>query len=67
MIGGTSIAGGRGSPLAALTGAVLIGVILNGMILVGVPGLWQSAVLGALILLAVSTDALRRRLVGRRA
>jgi ribose/xylose/arabinose/galactoside ABC-type transport system permease subunit len=67
VIGGTSIAGGRGSPLAALTGAVLIGVILNGMILVGVPGLWQSAVLGALILLAVSTDALRRRLVGRRA
>jgi ribose/xylose/arabinose/galactoside ABC-type transport system permease subunit len=64
VIGGTSIAGGRGSPLAALTGAVLIGVILNGMILVGVPGLWQSAVLGALILLAVSTDALRRRLVG---
>ena len=64
VIGGTSIAGGRGSPLAALTGAVLIGVILNGMILVGVPGLWQSAVLGALILLAVCTDALRRRYLG---
>jgi predicted ABC-type sugar transport system permease subunit len=46
---------------------VLIGVILNGMILVGVPGLWQSAVLGALILLAVSTDALRRRYLGARA
>ena len=64
VIGGTSIAGGRGSPLAALTGAVLIGVILNGMILVGVPGLWQSAVLGALILLAVCTDAVRRRYLG---
>ncbi len=64
VIGGTSISGGRGSPLAALTGAVLIGVILNGLILLGVPGIWQDAVLGGLILLAVATDVLRRRLVG---
>jgi ribose/xylose/arabinose/galactoside ABC-type transport system permease subunit len=64
VIGGTSISGGRGSALAALTGAVLIGVILNGLILLGVPGIWQDAVLGALILLAVATDVLRRRLLG---
>ena len=63
VIGGTSISGGRGSSLAALTGAVLIGVILNGLVLLGVPGIWQQAVLGALILLAVATDVLRRRLV----
>ena len=67
VIGGTSIAGGRGSALAALTGAMLIGVILNGLILLGVPGIWQDAVLGGLILLAVATDVLRRRLVGDRA
>jgi ribose/xylose/arabinose/galactoside ABC-type transport system permease subunit len=67
VIGGTSISGGRGSALAALTGAVLIGVILNGLILLGVPGTWQQAVLGALILLAVATDVLRRRLVGDKA
>ena len=64
VIGGTSISGGRGSTLAALTGAVLIGVILNGLILLGVPGIWQDAVLGALILPAVATDVLRRRLLG---
>ncbi|MGH3086222.1 MAG: ABC transporter permease [Rubrobacteraceae bacterium] len=64
VIGGTSISGGRGSALAALTGAVLIGVILNGMVLLGIPGVWQDAVLGALILLAVSTDVLRRKLLG---
>jgi ribose/xylose/arabinose/galactoside ABC-type transport system permease subunit len=64
VIGGTSISGGRGSTLAALTGAVLIGVILNGLILLGVPGIWQDAVLGSLILLAVATDVLRRRLLG---
>jgi ribose/xylose/arabinose/galactoside ABC-type transport system permease subunit len=67
VIGGTSISGGRGSSLAALTGAVLIGVILNGLILLGVPGIWQDAVLGGLILLAVTTDVLRRRLVGEKA
>jgi ribose/xylose/arabinose/galactoside ABC-type transport system permease subunit len=67
VIGGTSISGGRGSSLAALTGAVLIGVILNGLILLGVPGIWQDAVLGGLILLAVATDVLRRRLIGDKA
>ena len=67
VIGGTSIAGGRGSALAALTGALLIGVILNGLILLGVPSIWQDAVLGGLILLAVATDVLRRRLVGDKA
>ncbi len=64
VIGGTSIAGGRGSTLAALVGAVLIGTILNGMILVGVPGVWQDGVLGALILLAITGDVLRRRVLG---
>lgn len=67
VIGGTSISGGRGSSLAALTGAILIGVILNGLVLIGVPGIWQQAVLGALILLAVTTDVLRRRLLGEAA
>jgi len=36
-------------------------------VLLGVPGIWQQAVLGALILLAVSTDVLRRRLLGDKA
>ena len=67
VIGGTSISGGRGSSLAALTGAVLIGVILNGLVLLGVPGIWQDAVLGGLILRAVTTDVVRRRLVGDKA
>ena len=43
---------------------MLIGVILNGLVLLGVPGIWQDAVLGGLILLAITTDVLRRRLVG---
>jgi ribose/xylose/arabinose/galactoside ABC-type transport system permease subunit len=67
VVGGTSIAGGRGSSLAAMTGAVLIGVILNGMVLLGVPGIWQDVVLGGLILAAITTDAFHRRLLGAKA
>ena len=63
VIGGTSIAGGRGSTLAALTGTILIGVFLNGLVLLDVPAVWQNVVLGGLILLAVSTDAIRRRVL----
>ena len=63
VIGGTSIAGGRGSTVAALLGAILIGVFLNGLVLLDVPAVWQNVVLGGLILLAVSTDAVRRRVL----
>jgi ribose/xylose/arabinose/galactoside ABC-type transport system permease subunit len=66
VIGGTSIAGGRGSTVAALIGAILIGVFLNGLVLLDVPPVWQNVVLGGLILLAVSTDAVRRRILERR-
>lgn len=63
VIGGTSIAGGRGSNLAPLVGAVLTGVIINGLTLLRVPGTYQDLVLGALVLAAISADALRRRLL----
>jgi ribose/xylose/arabinose/galactoside ABC-type transport system permease subunit len=63
VVGGTSIAGGRGSSLAAVAGAVLIGVMLNGMILMKVPSIWQNVVLGSLILLAVTVDSIRRHIL----
>ncbi|MGI8781639.1 MAG: ABC transporter permease [Solirubrobacteraceae bacterium] len=64
VVGGTSIAGGRGSNLAPIVGAVLIGVILNVLTLLSVTGTYADLVMGALILVAISTDVLRRRLVG---
>jgi ribose/xylose/arabinose/galactoside ABC-type transport system permease subunit len=57
-IGGTSIQGGRGTDLAPLTGALLIGVITNGVVVLGVAGVWFQFVYGALILLAVGRDRL---------
>lgn len=65
VVGGTSITGGRGSTLAPLVGAILIGVILNALTLLSVPPAFIDLFVGALILLAISTDALRRRLLGR--
>ncbi len=64
VVGGTSITGGRGSTVAPLVGAVLIGVILNALTLLGVAGTWQDLVVGALILLAISADVVRRRILG---
>jgi ribose/xylose/arabinose/galactoside ABC-type transport system permease subunit len=57
-IGGTSIQGGRGTDLAPLTGALLIGVITSGVVVLGVAGVWFQFFYGALILLAVARDRL---------
>jgi rhamnose transport system permease protein len=67
VIGGTSIAGGRGSNLAPVVGAVLIGVILNALTLLSVPGTYVDLVMGGLILVAIATDVARRRLLKARA
>lgn len=63
VVGGTSILGGKGSTLAPLIGAVLIGMILNTMVLLSIPGTLVDLVTGALILLAISTDAIRRQVL----
>ena len=55
-IGGTSIRGGRGTDLAPLIGAVFIGVITNGIVILGVPGVWITCAYGACIIAAVARD-----------
>lgn len=67
VLGGTRITGGRGSSLAPVLGAVLVGVILNALTLNAVPATFEQLVLGLLILLAISVDALRERLARGRA
>lgn len=65
VLGGTSITGGRGSTVAPLMGALLIGVILNGLTLVGAPAAFEQLALGLLILFAITVDALRARAATR--
>jgi ribose transport system permease protein len=56
VIGGTSLSGGRGSILGTVQGAIIIGVLNNGLVLLNVSPFWQQVVKGMVILLAVIID-----------
>lgn len=56
VIGGTSLNGGRGSVWGTVIGAVIIGVLNNGLVLLNVSPFWQQVVKGGVILLAVIID-----------
>lgn len=60
VIGGTSLAGGRGSVLGTLIGAFIMSVLANGLRILNVSQEWQTAVTGIIIVLAVYIDILRR-------
>ena len=62
VIGGTSVTGGRGSVIGTLAGVLFMAFMKNGIVLLGIPSLWERAVVGLLIVLSVSIDlALERR------
>jgi ribose/xylose/arabinose/galactoside ABC-type transport system permease subunit len=61
VIGGTSLAGGRGSVIGTLVGVLLIGVINNGLTLLGVNPFWVQFIQGAVIFSAVLLDAASQR------
>ncbi len=56
VIGGTSLSGGRGSIMGTVLGAIIIGVLNNGLVLLNVSPFWQQVVKGGVILLAVIID-----------
>ena len=61
VIGGTSLSGGRGSVLGSLIGALIMAVLTNGLRVLSVAQEWQTVVTGAIIILAVYADMMRRR------
>jgi len=61
VIGGTSLAGGRGTILGTLIGALIMSVLTNGLRILSVTQEWQTVVTGAIIILAVYIDMMRRR------
>ncbi|MEZ7512280.1 ribose ABC transporter permease RbsC [Bacillus pumilus] len=56
VLGGTSLSGGRGRIVGTLIGVLIIGVLNNGMNLLGVSSFYQSVVKGIVILIAVLLD-----------
>jgi ribose transport system permease protein len=65
IIGGASFLGGRGTVLNALIGALMIGVIRNGMNLLNVSAFYQLIAIGVVIVLAVEADVVRTKLEER--
>ena len=61
VIGGGSLRGGEGSVLGTLVGAFIMGLLSNGSDLLGINPYWQQAIIGAVIILAVTFDELRKR------
>lgn len=63
IIGGASLAGGEGTMLGTLIGVFIIGVLRNGLVLLGISPFWQTTIIGFVIILAVGIDKWTR---GRR-
>ncbi len=61
VIGGVATTGGVGSPVGAILGAAIIGIIENIIVLYGVSPYWQSIVSGGIVVVAISFDSVSRR------
>jgi ribose transport system permease protein len=61
VIGGTSLFGGIGTLLGTVFGVFIPAVLQNGFVIVGVQPFWQQVAVGAVLILAVYLDQLRRR------
>jgi ribose/xylose/arabinose/galactoside ABC-type transport system permease subunit len=61
VLGGTSLAGGRGTVGGAVLGAFVIGILNDGMVMMGVSSFWQTVIKGVVIILAVILDQLQNK------
>lgn len=65
VLGGTSLAGGRGSIRGTLIGAFVIGALNDGLVIMGVSSFWQMVIKGAVIVVALIFDQMQARLQER--
>jgi ribose transport system permease protein len=61
VIGGTSLFGGRGTMFGTVVGVFIPVVLASGLVIVGLQSFWQQVVIGAILIIAVYFDQLRRR------
>ncbi len=67
VLGGASLSGGQGTIGGTVLGVLILGVLQDGLTLNNVPSAWQTVAQGALLIIAVSFDEIRRRLRNSRA
>ena len=65
VIGGTSMNGGKGSIIGSLIGAIIMGVLRNGLVMLDVNAYWQKVVIGLVIIGAVTLDMIRHNKSGK--
>lgn len=65
VLGGTSLSGGRGSVFGSLLGAFVIGVLADGLVMLGISEFWQMVIKGGVIVLAVAADGFQSQLQRR--
>jgi ribose/xylose/arabinose/galactoside ABC-type transport system permease subunit len=61
VLGGVSLSGGVGSLLGAFIGVLILGIIQNGLGMLNVSTMWQLVITGAIIILSVAIDELKKR------
>ena len=61
VLGGVSLFGGVGGVTGAVIGAFILGILSNGLNLMGVPSFWQQVIKGVVLILAVMLDVLTKK------
>ncbi len=65
VLGGTSMSGGRGTIGGTIVGAFVIGILSDGLVMMGVSSFWQMVIKGLVIIIAVVVDQAQRKLQAR--
>ena len=67
VLGGTSMSGGRGRIGGTIIGAFVIGILSDGLVMMGVSSFWQTVIKGLVIIAAVVVDQFQQRMQQRMA
>ena len=65
IVGGTTFSGGRGNPFGVASGAILLAILLDLVVVAGIPINWQLAVQGVVLIVATAIQGMRSHLLAR--